>query len=360
MGKSCLMDADVAIVGAGVAGSAAALEFLAQGLTVVLLEREDLTSRFESVPAGAVCRLESYGIAIGTPMDRVEACWGSSDSQTVYHLGARIVDRRALAGKLLERAQKHGARVVPTGPSLRLTRSSPWCLEWTDSHQSSATVCVRAPRLVDASGRRALIARSLGVRVMRADRLVALSVPVEVEGTAGTYTASSPDGWWNLCGNGKHGTLTLYSSPGTIRRSLTELSTAFKRTDLYQRTRMVGASTPVVRPCGSQRLSPCAGPNWISIGDAAWACQPLASAGVAKALHDATLVARGLAHSAEYVDFKRAQFEAYLGELMRHYSLERRWPASSFWAGFRDSADLHGMQLLNSPSRTYSPFGHVR
>lgn len=325
------MDVDIAIVGAGVAGSAAAIELLAQGFTVVLLHREDLRPGLESLSIAAGCALERYGIGLSTPIDTVHARWGSSQLRSARYGGARIVERRALARELRELARKRGALIVEAGRSLELTRPGAWCLEWMQLQPSRAIARFHARHLVDASGRRAVLARMLGPRPQRVDALVAILVQIERPGIAGVWTESVEEGWWNLCSEGERGTATFYSTPQGIRRALADLNAAFGGTHLSKRTRLVDAPAPVVTPCGSQRLSPSAGSGWVAIGDAAWACQPVASAGVAKALRDATLVAPGLEKPDEYDKFQASQFDWYHAELTRQYALERRWLADVFW-----------------------------
>src|SRR5580704_2959744 len=99
---------DVAVLGAGVAGSAAALELLAQGCTVALLHRYDPVARFESLSIAASSALERYGIEPGTPIDTVHASWGSSEVRSARHPGARVAERQAIAVMLRDLAAKRG------------------------------------------------------------------------------------------------------------------------------------------------------------------------------------------------------------------------------------------------------------
>jgi 2-polyprenyl-6-methoxyphenol hydroxylase-like FAD-dependent oxidoreductase len=61
------------------------------------------------------------------------------------------------------------------------------------------------------------------------------------------------------------------------------------------------------------------------VGDAAMTMQPLASAGVGKALRDAQFVVRALTGSPrEYEAYQRREFGSYLRQLEAHYALESR------------------------------------
>jgi flavin-dependent dehydrogenase len=81
-----------------------------------------------------------------------------------------------------------------------------------------------------------------------------------------------------------------------------------------------------IRACGSARLVPAAGDGWIAVGDSAWTLQPLASAGISKALRDGARAAQGLLGAAEtYEQLQRTEFNGYLALLREHYALKERW-----------------------------------
>jgi flavin-dependent dehydrogenase len=74
----------------------------------------------------------------------------------------------------------------------------------------------------------------------------------------------------------------------------------------------------------------------MAVGDAAWSAQPLASAGIAKALRDAGSAVKVLeGGTAEYQQFQTAEFNSYRSQLKQHYSLEPRWGGSPFWEAAR-------------------------
>lgn len=85
-------------------------------------------------------------------------------------------------------------------------------------------------------------------------------------------------------------------------------------------------------PAETARLSPCRGPGWLAVGDAALSFDPLASQGILTALQSAqmaaTSVANGGYHYAAYLDDVHAR---HIAGCLTHYSLERRWSARPFW-----------------------------
>jgi flavin-dependent dehydrogenase len=181
--------------------------------------------------------------------------------------------------------------------------------------------------VVDATGRNALIGRRLGARRVIVDCLFSLSTATNGSGLVGAWTESTANGWWNLISDQRNGTLSFFSTAAVIRKSRGQLVEAFQETRhlklLLDRLEPI---TATVRQCGSSILCPCAGPGWAAVGDAAATLQPLASAGIAKALLDASIVPtcfrRG--HDERYRAVQGQQFRAYRGLLIEQYRREIR------------------------------------
>lgn len=98
-------------------------------------------------------------------------------------------------------------------------------------------------------------------------------------------------------------------------------------------------SGPFVFAASSTRLNIPLGRNWLAVGDAAVAFDPLSSQGVYKALESGIRAARaihghfegdaGALHS--YVGELNKSFDHYLALRNKYYGLERRWTRSTFW-----------------------------
>lgn|SRR5438034_2597824 len=207
---------------------------------------------------------------------------------------------------------------------------------------------VSAKYLIDATGRTALVGHRLGAQRCAFDQIFCISVAIHQPHLTGTWTESASDGWWNLCCLPEQGTLSFYSTARTIRESKTDIVTR-----LYK-TRHVRNLLPYpvfgetkVRACGSSQLVPCAGPGWLSVGDAASTLQPLASAGVSKALRDARMVPQALEHEpARYDHFQLTESTVYLRQLAQHYALEKRWLPTQFWESRRPT-NFHNLDVLS-------------
>jgi flavin-dependent dehydrogenase len=81
------------------------------------------------------------------------------------------------------------------------------------------------------------------------------------------------------------------------------------------------------------------GPNWIIVGDAAFAIDPLSGQGIYKAieasLRSAAAVARALegdiSGMVEYESWNAESFRSYLDVRHHFYHSVERWPGSRFW-----------------------------
>jgi flavin-dependent dehydrogenase len=327
-----MTDFDVVIVGAGVAGCAAAIELRSAGWRVGLLYKRDDVTRVESLSPGAVHDLHKLSVDMGQSISEVVAWWGSVHAKRARCPNARVVERSMLAQALRTRAVEEGAaeQKIEGHPSIE-RQGDRWCLAW--EAPESGKYRFSTAYLVDATGRAAIVARRLGAKWMTMDQLFSLAVEVMEPMVIGTWTESNPEGWWNLSSLEEKGTLSFYSSASVVREVKAAIVLQFDKTE-HLRNLMSTRQflNPTVRPCGSSFLVPCAGLGWFAVGDAAWTVQPLASAGIAKALRDAQVVRQLLEREASRYDrFQRVEFDAYLRRLKQHYSMEKRWPTHAFW-----------------------------
>jgi flavin-dependent dehydrogenase len=85
--------------------------------------------------------------------------------------------------------------------------------------------------------------------------------------------------------------------------------------------------------CASHELRPAAGRDWIAVGDAALAVDPLSSGGVAFALRSATAAARVLlgGERSKYEVFVANEARKYRRIRTEIYGWERRFVDHDFW-----------------------------
>ena len=123
---------------------------------------------------------------------------------------------------------------------------------------------------------------------------------------------------------------------------------------------------PFIVPVNSSRLDRVTNGNWLAIGDAAMAYDPLSGQGVYKALQSAVRAAQSLdqywtGNTSALNDYAIAvgqDFRRYLVARQAFYSAEQRWPSSTFWR--RRISDETAAAWSWGSSRTASPEVHPR
>jgi flavin-dependent dehydrogenase len=170
--------------------------------------------------------------------------------------------------------------------------------------------------LIDATGRRAAIARRLGARIVRDDTLLAHVFFINAA-TDDSYTRieAAEDGWWYRAPVPDGRTVVMFVSSSPSPRGQ--------------------ARVPVLhRDASSARLDRVAGDRWLAIGDAATALDPLSSHGLGNALFTGIRAADAIATGRfdDYEDAVDRMWNVYVSRRRELYAAERRWPSSPFWS----------------------------
>lgn len=203
--------------------------------------------------------------------------------------------------------------------------------------------------VIDATGRRAALARRLGARRRRDAAqiaLYALGSPAAELRLSRTVIEAVPRGWWYAARLPSGAVLAgLHVRPREAARLLADPD-AWHRA--LAETRHVGpmlATTVFDRPlrvleaCGA-RLDRFGGDGWIACGDAALSFDPISGQGIFSALHGGMTAGRVPAAA---LDGDDTAFEAYAARLEKirevyraHtrsiYRDESRWATEPFWA----------------------------
>ena len=367
---------DAVVVGAGPAGSATARRLALQGWRVALLERTHFAAPRigESLPPNVREPLHELGVwsefLALAPLASWGTCslWGDAAPQSHSHMLNPYgcgwhVDRRAFDHMLAHAAVAAGVSLFEGVALQRSTHSQGcWWLQTTPSAlQAEAreqTLCARV--LIDATGRRAQVARALGAQRMVFDRLVGVAVHwagVDAAEQGHLLVEAAREGWWYsapLPGRAQHEAdamiamlMTDADLCGRLRLTVAERWQAILQSTQATRRRLGGAhriSTPQVYCADSQRLrrhgASDTGP-WLAVGDATLAVDPISGSGVLRALHTARaaadtvseLLARPHALQetlAAYEAERDTECTNYLLERARYYAAELRF-ATPFW-----------------------------
>ena len=347
---------DVAILGGGPAGLAAAAALARSGRNAVVFERAGYHAARAGETFGGEVRplLEQIGAwdafaALGqVPFRGVRSAWGGAElserSAIVKPLGEGFHVERARFDELLAGcAARAGAVVHRDAGVCSVARSKEG---FRVAAKNGAEVSARF--LIDASGRGAsATARAIRERRwLSFDRLVAIVARLPARDSVGPelLLESAEEGWW-------------YAVPqpdGTLLTALltdADLVAAGPRTTLGARFRaalartvhiaaLAGDAMPLSPPrlvrADSGLLLPDRGARWRAIGDAAFACDPLGGDGVARALRSGLLAASEIGASLDGGAAGEgtgtiARFESYLDRRASYYSGEARWPDALFW-----------------------------
>jgi flavin-dependent dehydrogenase len=359
----------VVIVGGGPAGASIALSLTRAGLSPVLLEAHDgaRTKVGECLPPSANLLLGRLGLVervsrASLPSHGNRFLWGAqepAERDFIFGTGGTgwQLDRRKfeeeLAGAAVEAGAqwRYGCRVVGCsrdGRGWKLEVSTPRGVE----------TC-RADFVVDASGRAARLARLLGVRRIRYDRLIGVAAYFQSGGGGDSFTLveAVASGWWYSAWLPGGKLVVVYMTDSDlVDHSAARHADGWRallETAKHTRRRVAEGgcrrpTTPRVLAAHPARLSAVAGEGWLAVGDAAVAHDPLASYGISAALgggfYAASAIVNYLGGSRDalraYAQLVDRAFAQYL--LMHHdrYLLEQRWPHEPFWRR-RHTPDFH-------------------
>lgn len=358
---------DVAVVGAGPAGAVAARVLAHAGARVVLVD-QPAPGDFvvgESLPGAAHPLLRDLGL-----LDRVEegphlpsygtvSAWGTdelraTDSLADPHGPGWHLDRARFDDDL--RAAARESDVAEVGGLVRAIESDPcgWRLVCRPRGDRATETTVTARWLIDATGRRAAVARQLGVRRQRDDRLVALCAwTASAEGDdrdSRTMVEAAPDGWWYTAPlPGGHRVVVLHGDADDASEVLRRDGAWAERLAATRHVRHAVGDTALLSPprateaCGA-RLDRFAGggggPRWLAVGDAALSFDPLSSQGLFDALYTGLRGAQAVlaaldgsgAAVAAYAERLESVRAAYLAHHRRYYAAQGHWRERPFWS----------------------------
>jgi flavin-dependent dehydrogenase len=331
---------DVLVVGGGPAGLVAARVLASLGRDVIVVERQvaPRAKPGEAIAPEARPVLAELGLLetlatrtdVARPCLGVRARWG--DGGVAYRdfgferfgLGW-IVDRCAFEAILASLAAQAGASLrygaTATGVE-RVGRGIDLLLDGAGARR------IRARMAVDATGRRALLARSSGAVRRRGGRLFAMALVSRGPGSAQPSwidVRATPRGWW------------YGAEDPSGQRHRVFFGTAHEVRRLARR--LARPSSPILHDAGSVLTSSIGGDRWICVGDAASAFDPLASQGLHHALASGIKGALACHHAldgqtepiARYGRAVNEAFEVHLKMLRAQYGLEGRFSGSAFW-----------------------------
>lgn len=289
-----VIETDICVVGGGPAGSVLAAKLARFGLGVTLVERAVFPRRRlgESLSPGVLPLLESIGAgpaieAAGFPrIGRVAVHWDRAEERVDPEGRGLLVDRGRFDALLLEHARRGGVRVLqPATVTRRRRRPGGWSVEVSEGGRR---IALEARFFADATGRSAAAGRR---RRRTGPRTVALHAYWSGEQlpTQPRIEAGENRWYWGVpLPDGLYHTL-VFLSPGDCRALPGTLAEKFRALLAASSLLPPGAQAALSGPIGACDATPyldesCVGEDFIRVGDAALALDPLSSSGVQKAI----------------------------------------------------------------------------
>lgn len=343
---------DVVVAGGGPAGAVAALDLSRRGFSVALIEqgKYDAPRVGETLPPLTRQRLTELDVwerflASGPLQSHgIRTAWESSfprHQDFIHHpYGCGWhVDRARFDAMLAEAAADAGAALLRSAHVKSCTMTGDRCEVVVAHDRRSVTFVGRV--LVDATGRKALLASRLGSRADVADRLIAaVTFCEQFEPAQWALIEAVGEGWWYSAPLPDARMVFAYMTDSDLWNAgawhkLMELAPlTFERAG----RRQIPPPSLVVS-AGSLVRRPVVGAHWIAAGDAALAFDPLSGQGVLKSMETGTRCAAAIAGYfagdptalGAYDRWVQETYHAYLSERRQFYGSVLRWPSSQFW-----------------------------
>jgi flavin-dependent dehydrogenase len=378
---------DVLILGGGPAGAAAAIVLARAGVRCTVLEArpapawkigETLAPEARQILV-ALGVEEKFATDGHLPSPGNVSLWGEggpAEKNFTFnpHGSAWQLDRARFEATLLAAAEAAGARMGRGLAVQSIRRAADSNGGW---EVATGGKFFRARWLVDATGRAAVVARTLGVARAALDKLVSVHAVVPapehdtdartlIEAVAGGwwYSARVPGGrrvfafqtdadllpderqwrapewFWRQAGEtaliGTVPRAWSATSPASISdfdsaRAGTSRSTCEPTAD--------AALAPNLTSAQSARLAAVGGDGWLAVGDAAQSFDPLSGEGLFHALFSGERAAQALLENfsgrsaalADYAALSAALWERFLRQRAAAYAAAPRWPDAPFW-----------------------------
>jgi flavin-dependent dehydrogenase len=346
------MTHDVLVAGAGPAGAVAAALLARKGFRVALADGVDPARHKigEHLAAAAVHLLRGLRIDFQpnrhVPVGGILSCWGSeqliaTDSFNDPGGPGLLLDRTAFDAALRANAVAAGAEFRSANVG-SVRHDSVWHAALEDGS------AVSAGWLVDATGRRAFLARHLGIARRRDARMAA----VYRIGSGDrprldrTMIEATPNGWWYAAhlpdGRAIAGFHLGIDDAPAFAGQTGAWSHALNET-IHIKTRFPPATFATrLAPmdAGGACLTRFSGERWLACGDAALSFDPISGQGILAAIQQGMLASDCIADALDGGTTALGEYSGRLDGIRKVYSQrhrevylrERRWKSTPFWS----------------------------
>lgn len=355
----------IAIIGAGPAGSTCAIRLLNQGIKDVLLIESGDYEKFrigESIPPHTNQLLYKLGIYKEFAAENHLTCFGNASAWGSNQLGYNDfvmgahgngwhLDRRRFDDFLAKKAQDFGATVLRNTRFIKSEKTTNG-FNLILKNQQHQTQNIFTDFVVDATGKRAIFATEQGSQKINTLPIVCVGMRFKITDftqkiTKLTHLEATKNGWWYAAQIPDNQLLLAFYSDADIVKKL-QLNITQNWLTLLNQTQHIkklvqhfdlNDDRPKGFPAPSYLLDKISGDNWLAIGDAASAYDPIMAQGIIKSMLTAFFAADTLIEKINnqvenflsYNEFVQQKFGNYLSLRTRFYRSEKRWAGSPFW-----------------------------
>lgn len=354
---------DILIIGGGIAGCIAAISLIDTYRVTLVDKLPEPSERIGESLAPASQRilkqldlLEGLENQVGTLYRKsvgMQSYWGSDQVHLVDDLRnpdgfVKNLDRQAFEIYLRKVAETRGVHCL-WGSQLYSSsyENSLWQVQLRAGATSLSTATISASFVIDASGRQAHFAKSLGIKRQVEDKLIAcwVTLPNTRTNTMSTISASE-NGWWYsaVIPNDKR-VVAFHTDADLVAKN--ELKTTASFLELAKENPAIlsllnehenAISFKGTVAANSTKLEQVAGQRWVALGDAALSFDPLSSQGMYNAMASAMqlqtlLLQYGFTETLQkiYTEQTERIWQHYLKHKSIFYQAETRWEIAPFW-----------------------------
>lgn len=361
-------DCDVLVIGAGPAGASTALTLLNHtNLSVTLIEGSDFQRLRigESVSSSLFSLLDylqvpktNFPAGCFKATQGNSAFWGSSEPVNRHAIFAPDratfqVNREAFDLTLLEHIVAQGGNILPRTKSKIIKQLPDGAYSVNVKHPEYGDMSITCRYLVDASGRNSKVSKALGATVEQYDRLTGVGGFFKIDGMPLEQIQlieSDEGGWWYSAALTKQIMVMTYFSDFELlskqKLNRTVQWQEYLKQSQHMRKRIEGMTliddSVWVRPAGSHFCKFAQLKNYLPVGDAACAFDPISSMGIGFAITSGCQAARIIGNSLSEANFAvqsksyqqdlSTQFNQYLTLKQQFYCKEQRWQNAPFWS----------------------------
>jgi flavin-dependent dehydrogenase len=350
---------EIAIVGAGPAGAVMALQLARLGHRVVLIAGKSSSHchNIETLTPGVAEQLAFLGARpiLDAPHTRrtseVELRW-QSDRYEPHHKAGFLIDRDAFDAELVGIAVRNGSDILAADAMSVRRHADGWRL---DCHCGDGPLALSSRLLVDATGRRGVLPKR---RRLRSHRLLAVHgcwrgayVPSAIR------LASSERCWaWGAPVAGEAYEATVFLDPRDLEAEGKSIELRYRALiDACGLLDRAGAAELIgpVRACDATPYvdRDAVGTDFIKIGDAALAIDPLSSSGVQTAIQSGVSGAIAVRTLMNNVGDDELVATFWTSEVTRHSRQHASWSAGFY----RTAAARFGTPFWRSRSALAEP-----